>query len=82
MSHRRNQYQYKYGFVAGPACYAKVAQTMSETLLVLEVIHRSGVVLDAEEYALDFSSEILNLKAALRVMGMDDEDGSEAKLDV
>lgn len=81
MNNSRDQYQYITDFIAEAACYAEVAKTMNETLVVLEVIHRAGIVVDEGEYALDFSCEILKLKAALRVMGLDDGDGSGTKQD-
>lgn len=81
LSYSQNEYQYIHDYVAGATCYPKVAAAMIQALRALEVIHRAGAVVDGEEYALDFSSEILKLKAALRVLGVDDEGGSETKLD-
>lgn len=57
--------------IAEAARKAKVARTMIGALRTLEVIHHAGVVMDGEEHAIDFSFEILKLKAALQVMGVD-----------
>lgn len=75
MSENRYQRQYIHDFVAGAACNAKVAMAMIEAVRTLEVVNEAGVVVEGEEHALDFSSQIVNLKAALHLMGLEgDED--------
>lgn len=58
---------------------AKVAKAMTKTLRTLELIHKAGVVVDGNRYALDLSCDILKLKTALGTMGVDDEDALWAK---
>lgn len=50
-----------------------------EALRTLELIHKAGVVKDGEVHAVHFSDEILKLKAALRVVGVEDDDSGQAR---
>lgn len=69
--------------IAEVACKAKVAMAMMEALRTAELLYETGVVIDGELHAVDCSNEILKLKAALRVVGVeDDEDDSGNKLGV
>lgn len=60
-------------FAAGVTRDVKVIEAMSQTLFTLELIHLAGMTIDGEEEVLDYSCEIEKLKAALRVMGVEDD---------
>ena len=67
-------------FAAGVARDVRVIEAITETLFALEIIHLAGMTIDGEDDVLDFSSEILKLKHALRIARAGDEDdaGDEA----
>lgn len=69
-------------FIDGAMCNVMVATAMRDALRSLEVIHQAGVVIVGQEgavdgggFAVDFSMEILKLKAALHVMGLEEDEG-------
>ena len=61
-------------FAAGVTRDVRVIEAMSQTLFTLELIHQAGVTIDGEDDAVDFSCQIERLKAALGVMGVEDDD--------
>lgn len=59
-------------FAAGVIRDVRAIEAMSQTLFTLELIH-AGVTIDGEDDVVEFGCQIETLKAALGVMGVDDD---------
>ena len=68
------QRQYIHDFVSGMARDVRIIELISHTLTTLELIHLAGVTIKGEIRVLDLSCEIEELKGALRIMGVRDDE--------
>lgn len=66
--------QYIHDFVATAARNVRVAAAIDNALRTMEVLNLAELEVVGRDGKLDFSHEILKLRAALSVMGVDDKD--------
>lgn len=73
--------QYVHDFIARVARDVKIVEAIGGALFAMELIHQAEFNVEGEDGSLDFSCEIEQLKGALRILGVsDDEDIIQIKL--